>query len=229
MPAHIAIIPDGNRRWARNNSYPLRKGYVEGAKVLIDTVQAALQLGIQVITVYSFSTENWRRSEQEVALLMELYTWYLQEYRQELQTQGVRLRPIGDTSKLPSRLQETLSETVEATKDCRLLELVLPMNYGGRNEIVRTMRALAEKVQQGSITPEEISEELISQSLDTSGLPDPDLIIRTSGEQRLSNFLLWQSAYAEVFIIKELWPQFTPDALLEVLIEYQQRSRRCGI
>jgi undecaprenyl diphosphate synthase len=228
VPAHVAIIPDGNRRWARANRHPLRSGYIQGAQSLINTVQAALQLGIQAITVYSFSTENWRRSQEEVDLLMELYTWYLDEYRLELQRQGVRVRAIGDTSHLPVKLQEALQKTIRATSTCQLLELVLPMNYGGRNEIQRTMQTLAKRVQTGLLDPEDISEKLITENLDTAGLPDPDIIIRTSGEIRLSNFLLWQSAYSEVVILQELWPEFTPDLLLQVLLEYQKRSRRRG-
>lgn len=159
---------------------------------------------------------------------MELYTWYLDEYRSELQRQGVRVRAIGDTSHLPVKLQETLQKTIRATSTCQLLELVLPMNYGGRNEIKRTMQTLAKRVQKGLLDPEDISEQLITENLDTAGLPDPDIIIRTSGEIRLSNFLLWQSAYSEVVILQELWPEFTPDLFLQVLLEYQKRSRRRG-
>ena len=226
IPKHVAIIPDANRRWAQDHCLPFVNGYLEGAQTLIRSALAAKELGIEVLSVYSFSTENWKRPEDQVQMLMQLFDVHLNFYADSLVSSDIRLQFIGDVAKLPPFLQKTIEEVTAKTASGKSLALVLAMNYGGRDELVRAFRKLAAKYHSENIA--EISEEVVSQALDTYRLPDPDLLIRTGGEERLSNFLLWQSFYAEVYTDPAQWPDFTPRHLLQALQSYQSRNRRFG-
>jgi undecaprenyl diphosphate synthase len=225
-PKHIAIIPDGNRRWAHEHNVPYVKGYLEGAQTIKEIALAAKELGINVLTIYSFSTENWKRPPEESSTVMRLFDIHLKYYAESLSHAGIRLHVIGDILNLPKFLQTTIKNVCQKTASGSSLDLVFAMNYGGRDEIVRAFKKLFTLYHEGKLPT--ISEETISKALDTSLWPDPDLIIRTSGEQRLSNFLLWQSNYAEVFIDPVLWPDFTPKNLLNATLSYQSRKRRGG-
>jgi undecaprenyl diphosphate synthase len=226
VPRHVAIIPDANRRWARDHCVPFVNGYLEGAQTLIRTALSAKELGIEFLSVYSFSTENWKRPEDQVQMLMQLFDVHLNFYADSLVSSDIRLQIIGDIAKLPPFLQKTIDEVTERTSSGKSLALVLAMNYGGRDELVRAFRKLAAKYHSENLS--EISEEVVSQALDTYRLPDPDLLIRTGGEERLSNFLLWQSFYAEVYTDSAQWPDFTPRHLLQALLDYQTRTRHFG-
>lgn len=229
-PRHVAIIMDGNRRWARKQHFSkvlnLLDGHWQGAEVLTTITEASLELGIQCLTVYAFSTENWKRSPEEVKTLMQVLLSYLRGQRQKMINEGVKLGVIGDLTPFDEEVRGELAKTVEATKAGKRLTLTIALNYGGRDELRRAALAMAQDYKEGKI--QEISEELLSRYLDTGHLPDPDLLIRTSGEKRLSNFLLWQIAYSEVYITDRLWPEFTPQDLLEALLDYQKRERRIG-
>lgn len=224
IPKHIAIIPDGNRRWAKSHSVSTQAGHGEGYENVVRIVRAAKELGVKVITLYAFSTENWKRSDAETEQLMQLTRHYLLSYQQKLINHNMRLSAIGRLDGLPPAVKETLDETIKRTATCSEFDLVLAINYGGRDEIVRAIsRLLHEKIK-----VEEISEETITQHLDTRFWPDPDLLIRTSGEKRLSNFLLWQTSYAEVYVDDVVWPDFTPTHLIRAVRDYQMRERRLG-
>lgn len=227
IPRHIAIIPDGNRRWAKQKQSLAESGHREGADTIMDTVKASKELGIKVVTIYLFSTENWNRPQEEIAGLMWLLQCYLIEQKQTMVDNQIRLQTIGDLSRLPPSVMESIEDTKNATKDCDKIEMVFALNYGGRDDIRRGVQALIKDVQGGKIH-EEISEALISSYLDTAPWGDPDLLIRTSGELRISNFLLWQISYAEIFIIDILWPDFNSEHLLTALLDFQQRHRRLG-
>lgn len=224
IPKHIAIIMDGNRRWALQRGLPPAMGHWEGAEILTDIVQSASYAGVQTLTVYSFSTENWTRPSKEIEALMDIFELSLLRKKEQMVRDGVRLDAIGDLSRLPARVQNALAETKRATAHCEKINLVLALNYGSRNEIAR---AVSKIVSQG-FAPEEITEELISRHLDTSLWGDPDLLIRTSGELRVSNFLLWQISYAEIYVTDVLWPDFSPSHLMEAMLAYQGRRRRLG-
>ena len=226
IPKHVAIIPDANRRWAQDHCLPFVNGCLEGAQTLIRTALAAKELGIEFLSVYSFSTENWKRPEDQVQMLMQLFDVHLNFYADSLVNSDIRLQVIGDIARLPSFLQKTIEEVTAKTASGRSLTLVLAMNYGGRDELVRAFRKLAAKYHSENLS--EISEEIVSQALDTYRLPDPDLLIRTGGEKRLSNFLLWQSFYSEMYTDPAQWPDFTPHHLLQALLAYQTRTRRFG-
>ncbi len=226
MPRHVAIIPDANRRWAQAHCLPFVNGYLEGAQTLIKTSLAAKELGIPVLSVYSFSTENWKRPSDQIQMLMQLFDMHLNFYADSLVKADIRLQIIGDVARLPPFLQATIEDVTAKTASGRSLDLVLAMNYGGRDELVRAFRKLAAMYRDDHIN--EISEEAVSNALDTHCLPDPDLVIRTGGEERLSNFLLWQSFYAEVYTDSAQWPDFTPHHLLRAIITYQSRFRRYG-
>ncbi len=228
VPKHIAIIMDGNRRWARAKGLLPSAGHLQGAETLVKTVRAASELGVEVLTVYAFSTENWRRSPKEVEALMRLFKSYLLKQRNFMLEEGVRLDVIGDMKKLPKDVQRAFDESIEATKGGNKFHLVIALNYGGRDELRRTVTSIVEDCQSKKITKEDITEELISSYLDTAKWGDPDLLIRTSGESRLSNFLLWQLSYSEVFMTQVLWPDFTENDLLEILLDYQSRELRTG-
>lgn len=228
MPKHIAIIPDGNRRWAKKRLSSVDDGHREGADTLMEIVKAAKELEIEEITFYSFSTENWNRPQEEVFALMALFANYLNEQREEMVQSGIKLETIGDLSALPSFLFEVIEETKLATQDCDKIHLILALNYGSRNEICRAFQNMLKDYDHQSLSKEDINEETISRYLDTHKWRDPDLLIRTSGELRVSNFLLWQISYAEIHIAPVLWPDFTPQHLIEAIIDFQGRQRRWG-
>lgn len=224
LPNHIGIIVDGNRRWAKEKGLPTFAGHKKGAERIEEIVKYAQELGIKIITIYAFSTENWKRAEKEISYLMGLFETYARNKMEEANNLGIRIRILGDFQGLPDSLQQTLSKAVLLTRSNEKMILNLALNYGGRDELVRTFRKLI----LANVTPLEISEELININLDTNGLPDPDLIIRTSGEQRLSNFLPWQATYAELYFPKVHWPDFDRKQLDIALKEFEHRQRRMG-
>ncbi len=217
LPKHIAIIPDGNRRWAKEHGQSSFNGHKMGAKALVQIGYAAKELGVKYLTVYTFSTENWKRAEKEVVSLLGMVKDLIQHYTDELISQGVRLKVIGDRTSLPEELQKQIEVSEKATSVSSDLTLTLAVNYGARSEILRATSKMSEK-----------SEENFSSALDTAALPDPDLLIRTGGEYRLSNFLLWQLSYTELYFTKTLWPDFSPKDLLQAMVEYQNREQRRG-
>jgi undecaprenyl diphosphate synthase len=227
-PRHIAIMMDGNRRWARLNNFYTMKGHLEGAEVLNDVVRAAIQLGVQTLTVYAFSTENWNRSESEVESLMKLFELYLVQKKTLMMKEGIRLDAIGDLSRLPLRVKKALQKTRKATEKNQKINLVLAINYGGRDEIRRAIGRILARHDEKKISDTELTEGFISQFLDTNKWGDPDLLIRTSGEMRVSNFLLWQISYSEFYVTDVLWPAFTPQELLRAVLAFQARQRRLG-
>jgi undecaprenyl diphosphate synthase len=228
LPLHIAIIPDGNGRWASRRSMPRNVGHREGSKVLREIVLFCSEIGIKYITVYAFSTENWKRPKSEVDSLMELIHEFLEKAEEELSDSNIRIRIIGDMQALSEELQREIRRIAELTMANTGLVLNIALNYGGRSEIARAVRIIARDVKEGKICVEDINEELISSKLYTSGIPDPDLLIRTAGEKRISNFLLWQSAYAEIWNTEVLWPDFSKKHLLEAIHNYQSRKRKFG-
>ncbi|KUK91582.1 MAG: undecaprenyl diphosphate synthase [Marinimicrobia bacterium 46_43] len=224
LPKHVGFIVDGNRRWAKEKSLPTFAGHKKGAERIEEIVKYAQELGIKIITIYAFSTENWKRAEEETSYLMELFETYASNKMGEANNLGIQIRILGDLQDLPDSLQETLSKLVVLTRDNEKMIVNLALNYGGRDELVRTFR----KLLLVNITASELTEELININLDTAGLPDPDMIIRTSGEQRLSNFLPWQSTYAELYFPKVHWPDFDKKQLDIAMEEFQRRQRRMG-
>ncbi|WP_194846995.1 polyprenyl diphosphate synthase [Candidatus Neptunochlamydia vexilliferae] len=228
VPHHVAIVMDGNRRWAKKQGKPGEMGHWYGAENLDLIVRAASELGIKTLTAYSFSTENWNRSPHEVEVLMQLLEAYLINKREELVKEGVKLHTIGDIERFPSPVKKALEDTIQATKNCDRIDLVLALNYGGRDEIRRAMLKMEKAAARGEFEWENITEETISSYLDTAPWPDPELLIRPSGEQRVSNFLIWQISYSEIYVTDVLWPDFSKKNLLEAIIEYQNRSRRFG-
>ena len=228
VPKHIAVVMDGNRRWAKQHGNPIEIGHYQGAEQLDLIVRAAAELGIQALTVYSFSTENWKRSEKEVAVLMQLLQAYLVNKRKVLVEEGVSLHAIGDIAGLPKHLQKELKATIEATKQEKRIDLILALNYGGRDEVRRAMIKISEAVERGELDWSAITENTIASYLDTAPWPDPDLLIRPSGVKRISNFLIWQISYCEIVITDVLWPDFSPQDLLKAVVEYQGRLRRFG-
>lgn len=228
LPRHIAIIMDGNGRWAQKRALPRSMGHRAGVEALRKIVKTCSKLGIEVLTVYAFSTENWRRPKDEVSVLMKLLTEYLKRELEELHQNNVVIRAIGKINDLPREAQHELEHAMESTRNNTGLILNLALNYGGRSEIIGVVKKLSKDLLNGQLRIEEIDEERFSKELFTSGLPDPDLLIRTSGEMRLSNFLLWQLAYTEIVVVEELWPDFGQKALLEAIKEYQKRDRRFG-
>ena len=228
IPSHIALIPDGNRRWAKKRASQSEKGHQEGADRLLTMIRACQEIGIRSVTVYSFSTENWSRSQEEIEALMVIYANYLLNNCEEMVQRGIKLETIGDLSRLPPQLRQIITETKAATHHCTEINLILALNYGSRDDLCRTFKIMAEDMKRGQLLTSDITEEAISSYLDTAEWGDPELLIRTSGEQRLSNFLSWQLCYAEIYISQVLWPDFTPYHLLEAIIDYQSRDRRWG-
>lgn len=228
VPRHIAIIMDGNRRWAKQRGLPSAAGHWKGAAVLHDTVRTAADLGVKIITAYAFSTENWGRSQEEIDSLMDLFDSYLRREKQFMIEEGVRLNIIGDLSRLPPHVFATFEETKRATQEGSRIELVLAVNYGGRDEIRRAAMRLLQEYRDRPFPISALTEEAFAQHLDTSSWPDPDLFIRTSGELRVSNFLLWQLSYSELYVTDVLWPDFSPQELLLAVRSYQQRQRNRG-
>lgn len=228
VPEHIAIIMDGNRRWAHHENIQSVAGYWEGAEVLTKIVRASAELGVGTLTVYAFSTENWLRPNDEIEAVMELFEFYLTHKREMMVQEGIRLDVIGDISKLPEKVQTALQETRQATASGNTINLILAINYGGRDEIRRAMLKILERNDRQRIAKEEITESFIAQFLDTSRWKDPDLLIRTGGDMRISNFLLWQISYSELYISDKFWPDFTPKELFNTLLEFQLRQRKFG-
>jgi len=228
VPHHVAIVMDGNGRWAKKRGLPRIVGHQQGVRSVKEIVRAAREFGIKTLTLYAFSTENWRRPALEVQALMALLRKYLQNERRDLEANNVRLQTIGQTEKLPKEVRAVLEEVIAQTAKNTGLILNLALSYGGRSEIARAARLIAEKCRQGEIDSEEISEELFARHLYTAGLPDPDLVIRTGGEHRLSNFLLWQASYSELYITETMWPDFRKTQLLAALIDFAGRERRFG-
>ncbi len=229
LPRHVAIIMDGNRRYAKRESISIQEGHIEGAENLLRISQAAANMGIEILTVYAFSTENWFRSEPEIQSLFHIFELYLNKMRPALIENGIRLSTIGDVSPFPLSLKTILYEVKHATRNGRGLQLVLAVNYGGRDDLKRAMIQIAKDIKNGKIDEADITEELIGQHLYTANFPDPDMLIRTSGEQRVSNFLLWQISYTEIFLRRMLWPDFSVDDFKEAVDEYRTRNKRMGV
>ena len=227
-PAHVAIIMDGNGRWATDRGWPRLVGHRRGAERVRAIVEAAPGLGIRWLTIYAFSTENWKRSTEEVIGLMTIFARYIESEAERLSAEGVRLRFIGGRDRLDQRLQGLMAGIEARTAGNDRLHLTVAINYGGRDEIARAARRLAQDVAAGRVEPGEVGEAAITERLDTAGMPDPDLVIRTSGETRTSNFLPWQSAYAEYEFTPTLWPDFTPAELASILDRFALRDRRFG-
>lgn len=228
VPKHIALIPDGNRRWARQRLFSIQSGHREGADNLMEIVKGAREIGVKEITFYGFSTENWNRPKDEVMMLMALYAEYIRDQKQELLDYGIKLETIGHFEALPSFLQQSIYESRQASKECSDITLILALNYGSRDEICRAVKKIVKDCEQEKIHSDQIDETLISSYLDTHPWRNPDLLIRTSGEMRLSNFLLWQISYTEIYSAPVLWPDFHPEHLLDAVINYQKRERRWG-
>ncbi|MCA3450693.1 MAG: di-trans,poly-cis-decaprenylcistransferase [Rhodobacter sp.] len=225
---HVAIIMDGNGRWATNRGWPRLVGHRKGAERVREIVRSAPDLGIRWLTIYAFSTENWKRSTEEVLGLMSIFARYIEREADRLAAEGVRMRFIGDRSRLDPKLQRLMAGIEERTAGLSLLNLTVAINYGGRNELLRAARKLADRVARGQVAVEAIDEDMLESCLDTHDLPDPDLVIRTSGETRISNFLLWQSAYSEYEFTPTLWPDFTAAELAAIIGRYGGRERRFG-
>ena len=228
LPKHIAIIMDGNRRWARAKGKPSAFGHKEGAKTLENIVRYANKIGIEHITVYAFSTENWKRAEDEVNALMMLFQSYIENYTKRADSENIKVQFLGDTSAFSPKLQKGIQECIERTKNNTGIVFNMALNYGGRAEIIKAVKDISKEVKNGKINIEDINEELISNHLYTKGQPDPDLLIRTSGEIRLSNFLPWQLVYSEFLFVDKNWPDFNEQDLDNAIIEYQRRTRKFG-
>ena len=228
FPKHIAIIMDGNRRWAKAKGMPGKAGHKEGAKTLEKIVRYANKIGLGYITVYAFPTENWKRTEDEVGALMTLLQNYLDDYSKRADTENIRVKVLGDISVLSEGMQKSINNCMERTKNNTGVTFNIALNYGGRNEIVSAVKNIAKEVKDGNLEIEDITEEVISNNLYTKGEPDPDLVIRTSGELRTSNFLPWQIVYSEFVFLDKLWPDFTEEDLDSAILEYQRRNRKFG-
>lgn len=227
-PTHVAIIMDGNGRWATSRGLPRTAGHRRGMEAVRETVKGALDLGISYLTLYGFSSENWSRPQDEVRDLMGLLRLYLRREISDLSRRGVRVRFIGDRERLSADLVRLIEESEERTRHNVRLTLIIALSYGGRGEIVQAARSIARRVAAGEIEPEAVDERMLSGALHTHDVPDPDLVVRTSGEQRLSNFLLWQSAYAELVFVPCLWPDFDREQLRDAILEFRRRERRYG-
>lgn len=228
LPQHIAIIMDGNRRWAKNKKLPVNYGHKEGAKTLEKIVRYANNIGIKYITVYAFSTENWKRSEEEVSTLMNLIQNYLDDYSKRADSENIRVRIIGNRMGLSEKMQQGIEKCMERTKNNTGITFNIALNYGGRDEIVNAVKDIAEKVKNNEINIDDINETIISDNLYTKNQPDPDLLIRTSGEIRLSNFLPWQLVYTEFVFVEKNWPDFNEKDLENAIQIYQKRNRKFG-
>ena len=229
LPRHIAIIMDGNGRWAKKKNLNRISGHIKGVNAVREIVTACRELGIKVLTLYAFSIENWRRPKDEVTALMGLLKEYLLKEREEMIQNNIRLSAIGRLEDLPLDVRNTLKEAIKITEQCNGMILNLALSYGGRSEILHATQGILSDFQKGKVKPEEINLQRFSQYLWTWGLPDPDLLIRTSGEFRISNFLLWQIAYTELYVTETLWPDFNREELLKAIADYQSRERRFGL
>lgn len=226
---HVAIIMDGNRRWAKLHGLPSAAGHKKGADSLKQTLTNAQDLGIKYITVYAFSSENWNRSEEEVSLLMSLMYETLKKELKEMLKNNIKVRAIGDLSQLSPKLRKILEDAREKSVNNTGVNFQIAINYGGQNEILQAVQKIAEKVEKGEMKPDEITKETISDNLYTAGIPEPDILVRTGGEQRVSNYLLWQIAYSEFYVTNKFWPEFNREELENVVKEFARRSRRFGV
>jgi undecaprenyl diphosphate synthase len=229
LPEHIAIIMDGNGRWAKKRALPRFFGHKAGMEALKEIVRSCSDIGIKILTVYAFSTENWNRPTDEVSYLMNLLIEYMKREINELHSNHVKIKILGDLSPLPQSTRDEVEKAVQLTQHNTGIRFNIALNYGGRAEIIHVCRQIAQEFKEGKLREEEIDEALISSYLFTAGDAEPDLIIRTSGEKRLSNFLLWQSAYSELVFVEELWPDFNARKLEKAIVEYQSRDRRFGV
>ncbi len=229
VPAHVAIILDGNGRWAKAKGMPRNYGHVQGAKTVETICEEAYRMGIKYLTVYAFSTENWNRPQDEVDALMKLLRNYMKTCLKTAEKNRMCVRVLGEKSRLDEDIRTRIAELEEATKDNDGLHFQIAINYGGRDELVRTMRKITKEVQEGKLSEAEIDEACISAHLDTDGIPEPDLLIRTCNEQRISNFLLWQLAYTEFYFTPVAWPDFTKEELVKAVKAYNHRDRRYGL
>jgi undecaprenyl diphosphate synthase len=227
-PRHVAVIMDGNGRWARQRGWPRSRGHLEGAKAVRECVEACLELGIEYLTLYAFSTDNWQRPKEEVDTLMGLLQRFLRDYTKDLARRGVCVHAIGRLNELPRECQDQLQHAITATANNKQLNAILAVNYSGRAEIIDAIQRLAKEAAAGKLQPDAIDAELFSSFLYTRDLPDPDLLIRTSGEMRISNFLLWQVSYTEMYVTPKLWPDFSRQDLVDAVAEYNRRQRRYG-
>lgn len=228
LPKHIAIIMDGNRRWAKEKGIETRLGHKEGAETLKKIAKYANNIGVKYLTVYAFSTENWKRTKEEVGALMGLLQMYVADFLKDSDLENVKVNVLGDLTKLDKGLQNSIAKAIDKTKNNTGLTLNIAFNYGGRDEIARATQRIAEKVQNGEINVKDINEQLISENLYTAGQPDPDLLIRPGGEKRISNYLLWQLAYTEFLFIDKYWPDFTEKDLDEAIEIFESRNRKFG-
>jgi len=228
LPTHVAIIMDGNGRWAKKRRMNRIRGHQKGIDAVRNVVRTSREIGIPWLTLYAFSEENWKRPQKEVSALMNLLKQFLIDELEEMQENGIRLQAIGRTQKLPKDVRKALFDTIEKTANNRDMVLTLALSYGGRQEIMDSVQKIAVKIEKGEMTANEVNERLITDSLYTSGMPDPDLLIRTSGEYRISNFLLWQIAYTEIYITQTLWPDFDKEEYLAAIKDFQTRERRFG-
>jgi undecaprenyl diphosphate synthase len=229
LPRHVAIIMDGNGRWAASRSLDRMVGHHQGAAAVRNIVRASREIGIPYLTLFAFSSENWSRPQEEVEALMILLKDYLDSELQEMLENGIRLLAIGDLARLPRDVAAVLNETSKRTSQAAAMTLTLALSYGGRDDILQAIRRIMVCCREGTLLPEEINETLFSRYLWTSNLPDPDLLIRTSGEMRISNFFLWQLAYTEIYVTSTLWPDFNKEELIQALLSYQDRERRFGL
>lgn len=228
IPAHVAIIMDGNGRWAQKRNLPHMAGHNAGMLAIKEIVKASSSLGVKHLTVYAFSTENWKRSQEEVNGIFKLLIIYIEKELSELHESNVKVRVLGDYGKLPQDAVKSLERSLKTTRNNTGLQFNIALNYGGRDEILRAVRKLAVDIEAGSLRAEEITEEMITENLYTAGIPDPDMIIRTSGEMRLSNYLLWQCAYSEFVFTDVLWPDFSREEFEKTIEIFQNRKRRFG-
>ena len=228
LPKHIGLIMDGNRRWAKAKMLPIKLGHKQGAETLKKIVRYANKIGIKHLTVYAFSTENWRRSEEEVDALMNLLQNYLNDFTKEADTENIVIRVLGDVTQLSEDLQKGIASAIERTKKNTGIIFNIALNYGGRAEMIKAVKEISEEVKNGKLNADDITEEMISNHLYTAGQPDPDLIVRTSGEMRLSGFLMWQSTYSEILFLDKYWPDFSEKDLDNAIENYQQRKRNLG-
>ncbi|MBP5291315.1 MAG: isoprenyl transferase [Lachnospiraceae bacterium] len=228
IPEHVAVILDGNGRWAKKRGLPRKLGHKAGCDNLEQMVEDSARIGLKYFTVYAFSTENWKRSEEEVEALMGFFLTYIKRLRERAMKNNIRVAMIGDRSRFSDELQELLNDTIAVTSANTGMTFVMALNYGSRDEITRAVRSIGEQVASGTLKPEDITEDTISGNLDTAGMPDPDLLIRTSGELRLSNYMLWQLAYSEFYFSDVLWPDFHKEQLMEAIVEFNKRNRRFG-
>ena len=229
IPNHVAIILDGNGRWAKAKGMPRTYGHLQGAKTVEEICEVAYNMGIKYLTVYAFSTENWNRPKEEVDALMKLLRNYMKNCLKRANQNNMCVRVIGEKSRLDDDIRKSIEQLEEATKNNTGLHFSIAINYGGRDELVRATRKVAEKVAKGELKPEEITEDILESNLDTAGLPDPDLLIRTCNEQRISNFLLWQLAYTEFYFTPVPWPDFSKEELVKAVEAYNHRDRRFGL